>query len=221
MGKTRSAANLVSENIISVDIDNDRVGIGTTIPISTLNVIGIISATAFYGDGSGITNAGSTLSAASGTQRVVVTGQTSGSMTATATDADLTFDAVTNTLNVVGLNVTGVGTVTKPSEKLNSVGNTGASATINLDNGSFVTATLTGNCTFTFSNPSGGAVSFTLVLTNDATPSRTITWPASVKWPNATVPVRTETADKTDVYTFFTYDSGTTWWGNLSLYNFS
>jgi len=192
-----------------------------SVTASNVSAAQSITAAFFYGDGSGITNAGSTLSAASGTQRIVVTGQTSGSMTATATDADLTFDAVTNTLNVVGLNVTGVGTVTKPSEKINFVGNTGAAATINLDNGSFVTATLTDNCTFTFSNPSNGAVSFTLVLTNDATPSRTITWPASVKWPNATVPVRTEAANKTDVYTFFTYDSGSIWWGNLSLYNFS
>ena len=34
-------------------------------------VAGIITATSFVGDGSGLTNAGSTLSAASGTQRIV------------------------------------------------------------------------------------------------------------------------------------------------------
>ena len=45
--------------------------------------------------------------------------------------------------------------------------------------------------------------------------------PCAVKWPNATVPTRTTTANRTDAYTFFTYDNGTTWWGNLSLYNYS
>lgn len=104
---------------------------------------------------------------------------------------------------------------------VNAVGNTGTSATVNLANGNFVTATLTGNCTFTFSNPSAGASSFTLFLTNDATPGRSITWPASVKWPNATIPTRTTTANKTDVYTFFTLDGGTNWYGSLTLYNYS
>ena len=104
---------------------------------------------------------------------------------------------------------------------VNAVGNTGTSATINLANGNFVTATLTGKCTFTFSNPSAGASSFTLFLTNDATPGRSITWPVSVKWPNNIIPVRTTTANRTDVYTFFTLDGGTTWYGSLTLYNYS
>ena len=104
---------------------------------------------------------------------------------------------------------------------VNAVGNTGTSATINLANGNFVTATLTGNCTFTFSNPSAGASSFTLFLTNDATPGRSITWPVSVKWPNNIIPVRTTTANRTDVYTFFTLNGGTTWYGSLTLYNYS
>lgn len=108
-----------------------------------------------------------------------------------------------------------------PAEYVNALGNTGAAPNIDLSLSTFVTATLNENTTFTFSNAPSGACAFTLVLTNDATPSRTITWPASVKWPNATTPTRSTAASKTDIYTFFTYDSGTTWWGNLSLYNFS
>jgi hypothetical protein len=112
------------------------------------------------------------------------------------------------------------------SDHLYAFGNTGATPSFTLRNGNFVTATLSANITSMTFDLSGcptttAAFSFTLVLTNDATPSRTITWPASVKWPNATVPTRTTTANKSDVYTFFTYDAGTTWWGNLSLYNFS
>jgi hypothetical protein len=106
-------------------------------------------------------------------------------------------------------------------EVTNSLGSTGTSVAINLANGNFVTATLTGNCTFTFSSPSAGAASFTLFLTNDGTAGRSITWPVSVKWPNNTIPIRTTTANRTDVYTFFTTNAGTNWYGSISIYNYN
>lgn len=140
-----------------------------------------------------------------------------------------------NTLHSTGLNlnalsVSGISTITtlqgttlkNYGETINNIGNTGTAATINLANGNFVTATLTGNCTFTFTTGlSSGAISFTLLLTNDATPSRSIIWPAAVKWPGSSVPVRTTSANATDIYTFFTLDNGTNWYGSLSLYNYA
>ena len=98
---------------------------------------------------------------------------------------------------------------------------------INLANGQFVTATLAVNTTFTFTiggkaGTSGtNATSFTLVLTNDGTAGRSITWPAAVKWAGGSLPTRTTAANRTDVYTFFTFDNGTTWWGALSLFNYA
>lgn len=106
------------------------------------------------------------------------------------------------------------------ADTLYAFGNTGTSATLDLSQGNFVTATLTGNCTFAFSNPTSGAFAFTLLLTNDATPGRTIAWPASVLWPGGTVPIRTTTANKSDVWTFFTVNSGTTWFGNIAQFNY-
>ena len=69
---------------------------------SGVSIVGAgVKATSFYGDGSALTGiiAGATLSAGSGSQRVVLTGQTSGSMTAAATDAALTYNSGTDTLS--------------------------------------------------------------------------------------------------------------------------
>jgi hypothetical protein len=77
--------------------------VGTTLYVGTGVTIygntGIISATKFYGDGSNLTNAGSTLQASSGTERVVLTSLTTGTMTTASTNAGLTYDTATNTLS--------------------------------------------------------------------------------------------------------------------------
>jgi len=70
-------------------------------------VVGVITATSFVGDGSGLTNAGSTLSAGSGAQRVVLTSLTSGTMTTAATDADLAWNSTTNTLSATNVSIAG------------------------------------------------------------------------------------------------------------------
>ena len=102
--------------VLQVDNVNQRVGIGTTNPQGTLQVgtgvtiygnSGIVSATKFYGDGSNLVNAGSSLSASSGSQRLVLTSLTSGTMTSAATDADLSWDSTTNTLSATNVSIAG------------------------------------------------------------------------------------------------------------------
>ena len=108
------------------------------------------------------------------------------------------------------------------SETLNAAGSTGTAITLNIANGNAITATLTGNCTFTFNvGTLTGAIAFTLFLTNDATAGRSITWPTSVKWQDAITPTRTTTANQTDIWTFVTTNGGTNWYGALSLRNFA
>lgn len=108
-------------------------------------------------------------------------------------------------------------------EKINAIGNTTTTTTINLANGTFVTATLaTSPTTFVFNAgaSSTGAIVFTLALTNDGTAGRTVNWPSTVRWPDGVAPTRTTTANRTDVYTFYTLNGGTLWFGQLSLYNY-
>ena len=86
-------------------IYNDlQVGTGVTI----YGNAGIVSATSFYGDGSNLTNTGATLGATSGTERIVTTQLTSGTMVSAATDGDLTFDANNNRLSVPQANIPGL-----------------------------------------------------------------------------------------------------------------
>tara|TARA_B100000586_G_scaffold243325_1_gene197676 strand:- start:161 stop:817 length:657 start_codon:yes stop_codon:yes gene_type:complete len=99
----------------------------------------------------------------------------------------------------------------------------GTAATIDMNDGNVHHVQLTGNCTFTFSNPvaTGDSSSFTLILEQDGTGSRTATWPASVKWAAATAPTLTTTADKFDVLAFTTVDGGTRWFGFVAGQDFA
>lgn len=96
--------------------------------------------------------------------------------------------------------------------------NSGAAYAVDLTQGNIYKLTLTGNCILTLSNPpaTGKAGSLTLILVQDGTGSRTITWPASVKWPNGTAPTLTTTASAVDVVQLVTVDGGTTWYGFLA-----
>ena len=109
------------------------------------------------------------------------------------------------------------------AEKVNAIGNLGTNATIDVKDGTYVTATLMGPCIFAFTSPSNGRLyGFALQLTNGGTGPHTITWPSTVKWPGSVnPPQRTETDGKTDIWSFFTTDGGTSWYGSISLYNFS
>lgn len=99
------------------------------------------------------------------------------------------------------------------------IANTSTAYTCDLETANNYELTLTGNCTFTFSNPpaSGKIGNLTIILINDATAGRTITWPTSVKWPNGSIPTRTTTASAVDVWTFITTNGGTTWRGGLAI----
>ena len=110
------------------------------------------------------------------------------------------------------------GTFTNGYTEEVATANTGTAYTISLANGSVQILTLTGNCTFTFPTATAGQ-SFILLLKQDGTGSRTVTWPAAVKWPAGTAPTITSTASKADKYVF-TAD-GTNWIGSTAGLNYT
>ena len=89
-----------------------------------------------------------------------------------------------------------------------------ATVDIDLEDGNVFTLTADQNTTFTFSNPSptGKSCAFTLIWTQDSS-DRTIAWPASVDWAGGSAPDVTSGSGKIDIYTFFTMDAGTIWYG--------
>lgn len=109
------------------------------------------------------------------------------------------------------------GTFTNGYTEEVATANTSTAYTIDLANGSVQILTLTGNCTYTFPTATAGK-SFILMQKQDATGSRTVTWPASVKWPSNTAPTLTGTASKGDKFVF-TAD-GTYWWGSVAGQNY-
>lgn len=126
--------------------------------------------------------------------------------------------AAVDTVYVADGNGSGAWSSTRNKLTVKNVGgtvvtaNSSTSYTIDTSAGSVHDITLTGNCTFTFTAAQTDS-GIELYLRQDATGSRTVTWPASVVWPGGTAPTITATASNYDKYIFRTIDGGTTWEG--------
>ena len=106
-------------------------------------------------------------------------------------------------------------TVTNYVETLYSA-NTSTAITVALTNGTVQFLTLTGSATITMPTAVAGK-SFIIMLKQDATGSRTVTW-TTVVWGGGTAPTITATASKMDIYSFFS--DGTNWYGATIGQNF-
>lgn len=93
-------------------------------------------------------------------------------------------------------------------------GNSGTSDTIDWTAGNKQRSTLTGNVTFTFTEPNGPC-NLIFKLIQDGTGSRTVTWPGDVLWPGGTAPTLTTDASAVDIVSFY-YD-GTDFYGQAGL----
>lgn len=90
-----------------------------------------------------------------------------------------------------------------------------ATTTLDCSTGNAFAFTLSASITtLTISNvpAAGNLYVFILDLTMNGT-AYPITWPAAVKWAGGTAPTLTSTNAKRDVFSFMTWDGGTTWVG--------
>jgi len=163
-----------------------------------------------------------------------VTGASQPNITAVGTLTSLTSSGTITAVNHVGALNGIVGGVTPNTatfttatinnriiETVNAIGSVGSTATIDWSAGDVQTLTLTNNCTLTFTNPpsSGKTQTLTLVVYQDATGGRTLTYPTGIRWSYGQAPVLTTTPTYRDVLSFITYDGGTTYLGAYSMAN--
>lgn len=139
---------------------------------------------------------------------LTVNGLTSSSIGSTVQgyDADTTKNDVANTFTALQTLNAGLAVDGPYKQAVEAV----SSTSIDLSTGNYFTKTISGNTTFTFTNPpsSGTVGSFTLELTHS---SGTVTWPSSVKFPADTAP--TLTAGKTHLFVFVTDNGGSRYRG--------
>ena len=123
MTRARSLSKLVGTSIFTIDGDNN-VGLGSASPDAKLDVVGVVSATTFFGSGSGLTGVASTDNIITGTaatfNNVVKVGTaitldaTSGIITATTFDGNVTGSVtgvatgLSGTPDITVRNITGV-----------------------------------------------------------------------------------------------------------------
>jgi hypothetical protein len=133
------------------------------------------------------------------------------------TSIDVNADSTFNGVNVTKLVLRNYG------ETVSALGNRSGSVELDLDVANVFTVNITANTTFSVKNFLTGATtssSFTVFIRNNAA-DLAITWPTNFKFPNGLAPIRTLAANRTDVWIFVSPDQGTTWYGNVALYNYA
>ena len=143
MTRARSLSKLSNPATFTVDTDNN-VGVNSTSPVEKLNVVGVVSATSFFGDGTGLTGVASTDN--------IITGTAATFNSVVKVGTGITLDATSGIVTATGVNVTGV--VTATTFLGNVTGNVTGNAT-----------GLSGTPDITVRNVTGVAATFTGVLT--------------------------------------------------------
>ena len=189
---------------------------------NNVNVTGIVTAISYnLSGGTGQINAGivttATLNVGTG-GTIITTDSTSVGVGTITPRSKLDVEGVLRTNNIIS-------PVPAASIVTNEV-------TLDLSESNNFTLSATSNVNFfTLNNIPSGASSFTLLITQDATGGRTVNIddlrdnggnPLTVNWPGGGVlPVLTPTANRSDIYSFKTFDGGSTWYGAVVGQNFA
>lgn len=138
---------------------------------------------------------------------------------------NLTWTKSTNVLEVIGSIGVGIGNPQFPvdvigvvhgnahSELYANIGTSGAN--VNCAQGAFFDYTLTSNPTLWFNScvPAGNTTTIQIMLRQDPTGSRTVTWGNLIAWSDNLVPTLTTTSNHADILQFTTFSGGQMWFG--------
>ena len=136
MTRARNLSKLSNPALFTVDTDNN-LGINSTSPVEKVNVVGVVSATSFFGDGTGLTGVASTDN--------IITGTAATFNSVVKVGTGITLDATSGIVTATGVNVTGVATASKFDG--NATGLTGT-PDLTIRNITGVAATFTGVLTY-------------------------------------------------------------------------
>lgn len=101
-------------------------------------------------------------------------------------------------------------------DPLSTVASSGASSSASVASAGVLDITLTGNCSISLSGAvSGQSWGITMILRQDATGSRTVSWPSGTKWAAGAAPTLSTAANSIDIVSLFSVNGGTTWFGAL------
>jgi hypothetical protein len=183
-------------------------------------------------DASGNFSAGTITAALSGnattattlqtTRTISLTGDVTGSVSFNGSgDASITATVVDDSHNHIISNVDGLQTALDAKankSNLNSLVNVSGTQTWDVSTYDTLYMLLNGNTTLAISgNPTQLPAALTLIVKQDGSGTRTVTWPASFKFNGGIAPPQTTTANAVDVWSLFTYDGGSTYVVSLAV----
>jgi hypothetical protein len=220
-GSTWLQVNRSGTSITSVSFPNGNVGIGTTTPWRLLSMTGAVSTAqmAISYDSSAYTDVltssvGDYFVYPSGNDALfnnsnlwVCTGgsgNTNGCPSGTPSgQGNLIVETALGIASSTPFTALSLGA---SSTIMTTEGTQADSATITVDwkEGNQQRFTLAGNRTIAWSNANAPGETLRLIVCQDGTGSRTLTWPATVLWSGGSAPTLTTTANKCDILTFLT-----------------
>jgi len=127
-----------------------------------------------------------------------------------------TLDFSSNTVTLPAAQPLSRPVLTGVREAIVNLGAVSGSQTFNLNSGNIFQVKPNGSITVAPSNvPTSGTFVGMLVRHEGDGTARTYTWPTTTKWAYGEAPTMTSTNAKFDLISLFTYDGGTTWFGNI------
>lgn len=102
------------------------------------------------------------------------------------------------------------------AEPVNALTISSGAVAINCALGDYFTLSMTANVTTLTLSSVPAVKTLMIAITQDATGSRTMSWPAAFKWAGGTTGTLSTAANAKDLLAITTFDSGTTWYATLA-----